>query len=281
MAEEEEEVEGILKGIRDLLQKEREEKDKVFEVTYPPEGGSKTITAGTLDIDVYTGQIFLPNGDEEFFSNSLQRCGVEYARSLFIETTKAIVLQLDDGGKHTVEKLETILWNHLKPFQRISITATESTNIKVVASTDPNMVLHREDDVVDYLKSGANVKQNKSTVTAIDNVTIAKSASNTSSGISLADVKVLAITVAATYDGSGTDGITVYIYSSYDGSIWDTDELTSFEPSYTQGASVRKTAFIDSDASYIRIKVTNKDAAYSVTAVTVTVTETKETIENA
>ena len=140
MAEEEEEVEDILKGIRDLLLKEREERDKVFEIIYPPEGGTKTITEGTTEINLYTGEVFLEDSEEKV-SQSLRSYGVEYARSLFIETTKAIVLQLDDGGKHTVEKLEAILWNHLKPFQRISITATESTNIKVVASTDPNMVL--------------------------------------------------------------------------------------------------------------------------------------------
>jgi hypothetical protein len=141
MAEEvEEEAEDILASIRDLLLKEKEEKEKVFEIAYPPEGGTKTITEGTTEINLYTGEVFLEDSEEKV-SQSLRSYGVEYARSLFIDTTKAIVLQLDDGGKHTVEKLETILWNHLKPFQRISLTATESTNIKVVASTDPNMVL--------------------------------------------------------------------------------------------------------------------------------------------
>ena len=141
MAEEvEEEAEDILADIRELLQKERKEKDEVYEILYPAQGGTKTITEGTTEINLYTGEVFLEDSEEKT-SQSLRSYGVEYARSLFIDTTKAIVLQLDDGGKHTVEKLETILWNHLKPFQRISITATESTNIKVVASTDPNMVL--------------------------------------------------------------------------------------------------------------------------------------------
>ena len=268
MAEEEADIEALLKGIRDALKE-----SPTFEITYPPEGGTKTITAGTTEINLYTGEVFLEDSEEKT-SQSLRSYGVEYARSLFIETTKAIVLQLDDGGKHTVEKLETILWNHLKPFQRISITATESTNIKVVASTSPNIILQRRSGEYD-------VKQNKSTVTAIDNATIAKSASNTSSGISLADVKQLAITVAVTYHGSASTGITAYIYSSYDNSNYDTDELTSYEPSFTAGATVRKTAFIDSDAAYIKIKVTNKDTGQSVTAVTVTVTETKETMGNA
>ena len=132
---EEEAAEDILKEIRDALKE-----SPTFEITYPAQGGTKTITAGNTEINLYTGEVFLEDSEEKV-SQSLRSYGVEYARSLFIETTKAIVLQLDDGGKHTVEKLETILWNHLKPFQRISITATESTNIKVVASTNPNMVL--------------------------------------------------------------------------------------------------------------------------------------------
>ena len=145
MAEEveEETAEDILKEIRDALKQ-----PPTFEITYPPQGGTKTITAGTTEINLYTGEVFLEDSEEKT-SQSLRSCGVKYARSLFIDTTKAIVLQLDDGGKHTVEELETILWNHLKPFQRISITATESTNIKAVASTDPNMLLHRNTTNID------------------------------------------------------------------------------------------------------------------------------------
>lgn len=135
MAEEPEDVEDILKEIRDALKE-----TPTFEITYPAQGGTKTITAGNTEINLYTGEVFLEDSEEKV-SQSLRSCGVEYARSIFIETTKAIVLQLDDGGKYTVENVEAILWNHLKPFQRISITATESTNIKVVVSTNPNMVL--------------------------------------------------------------------------------------------------------------------------------------------
>ena len=273
---EEEDAEDILKGIRDLLLKEREERDKVFEIIYPPEGGTKTITAGTTEINLYTGEVFLEDSEEKV-SQSLRSYGVTYARSLFIDTTKAIVLQLDDGGKHTVEKLETILWNHLKPFQRVSITATESTNIKVVASTDPNMVLHRKEDVI---LTGAKIKQNKSIVTAIDNVSIATGASNTSSGISLADVKRLALTVKYTAPVGSTAGITVYIYTSHDNSNWDTDELTSFEPSHVANTTIQKAVFIDPDAYYMKVKVTAKTGSGTVTGVTVTLTETKETIEN-
>ena len=137
MAEEvEEEAEDILKGIRDLIKG-----DPAIYMTYPPEGGTKTIVEGSTELNIYTGEVFLADGTEEHLSDSLQRYTVNYARSLVIETNKEIKIQLDDGGKLTIGAGKIILWNNTKPFQRIMITATESTNIKVVVSNDPNMVL--------------------------------------------------------------------------------------------------------------------------------------------
>ena len=140
MAEEPEDVEDILKGIRDLLLKEKEERDKVFEITYPPEGGTKTITAGTTEINLYTGEVFLEDSEEKV-SQSLRSYGVEYAHSLFISTNKAIVIQLDDRGKYTISANRRFLRNYIPPFQRITITATEDTTIKMIVSTDPRTMI--------------------------------------------------------------------------------------------------------------------------------------------
>jgi len=136
----EEEAEDILEDIRSLLQKEREERDKVFEITYPPEGGSKTITAGNTEINLYTGEVFLENSEEKI-SQSLRSYGVNYARSLFIYTNKAIVVQLDDRGKYTIAASRRFLRNYIPPFQRITITATEDTTIKMIVSTDPRTMI--------------------------------------------------------------------------------------------------------------------------------------------
>ena len=141
MAEEEEEAEDILADIRSLLKKEREEKEKVYEIIYPPEGGAKTITAGTTEINLYTGEVFLADGSEEKVSQSLRSYGVEYARSLFIYTNKAIVVQLDDRGKYTIAASRRFLRNYIPPFQRITITATENTTIKMIVSTDPRTMI--------------------------------------------------------------------------------------------------------------------------------------------
>jgi len=93
--------------------------------------------------------------------------------------------------------------------------------------------------------------------------------------LNLAGVKTLALSVRCTYaDGSST-GITVNLYTSIDNSVWDTDVLTSFEPSFTTNTTVQKTVFIDPDAKYLKARVTNKDDTYAVTNISINATSTK------
>ena len=136
--EEEEEAEDILKGIRDLILKEREERDKVFEITYPPEGGEKEITE-TLEINVYTGDAYA-DGTEEHLSNSLKSVGTQYAQSVVIDADKPIIVQLDDSGKRTVDADKIYAKSHTK-FQRVLIEVSGSTKIKFWASTSPDATL--------------------------------------------------------------------------------------------------------------------------------------------
>ena len=90
--------------------------------------------------------------------------------------------------------------------------------------------------------------------------------------LSLVGCNRLALTVRCTYHASSTSGITVYIYTSTDNSVWDTDELTSFEPSFTANTTVQKTVFIDPDAKYMKVRITNKQADQVVTTITVKAT---------
>ena len=131
---EEEEVEISLADVLSLIQKPKE--DTVY-FTYPPEGGTKEVSE-TLEINVYTGEVFV-DGTEEFLSHSLQRHGLKYARSFVIEPDKAVKIQLDDGGKFTIRLNKLFLWNNTKPFQRLTVLATEATKIKVLLSNDPAM----------------------------------------------------------------------------------------------------------------------------------------------
>ena len=138
MAEEPEEAEDILVSIRDILLKEKAERDKVFEIIYPPEGGEKTITE-TLEINVYTGDAYA-DGTEEHLSNSLKSVNIQYAQSVVIDADKPIIVQLDDSGKRTVDADKIYAKSHTK-FQRVLIEVSGSTKIKFWASTSPDATL--------------------------------------------------------------------------------------------------------------------------------------------
>ena len=262
MAEEEEEAEDILADIRSLLQKEREEKENIYEITYPPEGSTKTITEGTTELNFLTGEVFLADGTEEFLTDTLQRRGLDYVRNLLIETSEKLDISLDDKSKYTIPA-GGLLSLGTKKFQRLSLKATENTKIKVVASST------NIPPVFSFLP-----KYDKKVITLMDNKTIAASSSENSDSLELADITRFALTVRCTYDSGASTGITVYIYT-YDDYNWDTDELTSFEPSFTLGTTKQKTAFIDIDAKKIRVKVTNKDTGKSVTGVYIRAIVTK------
>lgn len=134
MAEEvEADIEALLKGIRDSLKE-----SPTFEITYPPEGGEKTITE-TLEINVWTGDAYA-DGTEEHLSNSLKSVGIQYAQSVVIDADKPIVVQLDDGGKRTVDADKIYAKSHTK-FQRVLIEVSGSTKIKFWASTSPDATL--------------------------------------------------------------------------------------------------------------------------------------------
>ena len=134
MAEEEEEVEISLADVLSALRKPEE--DTVY-FTYPANGGTKTITE-TLEINVYTGEVFA-DGTEEYLSHSLQRHNLKYARSFVIQPSNAVKIQLDDSGQFTIRTSKLFLWNNTEPFQRLTVTATASTTIQVLISNNPAM----------------------------------------------------------------------------------------------------------------------------------------------
>lgn len=114
----------------------------------------------------------------------------------------------------------------------------------------------------------------------LSNVIIAASGSKLTSSLDLADAKLLAITIRCKYHGSASTGITVYVYTTPDDKNWDTDELTSFEPSFSAGATKQKTVYIDPDAQEMQFKVTNKDTGEVVSNVELWAVTTTEEVEN-
>ena len=124
------------------------------------------------------------------------------------------------------------------------------------------------------------IKRRKTKWNLLKGRTIAASRSILSSPVDLEDVERLALTVRCKYHDSAASGITCYLYTTPNDKDWDTDELTSFEPSFAAGSVYQKTAYIDPDAQELRCKITNKDGTYAVSAVDVTATLTKEEEES-
>lgn len=106
-------------------------------ITLPAEGGTQEITVGDTIINFYTGEVFFANGTEGHLSRSLISIGKDYIRSIVLYADKEFIIQLDDCGRHTVKTSEFYTATRQK-FQIATITVTETTKIRIVASTDPD-----------------------------------------------------------------------------------------------------------------------------------------------
>jgi len=108
-------------------------------ITYPPEGGWKSVPKGTTTVDLLAGRVVLPDGTRERTSGSLEATGFEFARSILVEATKTITVNLDGRGKFTISSGE-FLPIVFQRFQIVYIETTEETKIRLWASTNPEGV---------------------------------------------------------------------------------------------------------------------------------------------
>jgi hypothetical protein len=109
---------------------------------YPSDGTRKTLPAGTTLIDFYTGRVTLPDGTIEHLSSSLENYKEWLVHSLFIETNKDIVAQVDPFGKIPVDADDFLLMTWIN-FKQVYIYTTEDTEVFVEACTNPSAVLHK------------------------------------------------------------------------------------------------------------------------------------------
>lgn len=119
------------------------------------------------------------------------------------------------------------------------------------------------------------VRRIKETINLLTLSSLAGGASIDSSILELADAERLAVTVRCKFHGSATDTITVYGYTSPDNKNYDTNELLSFQPTVSAGATVQKTVYIDPDAEEMYFKITNEDSSNAVYNITITAVKTK------
>ena len=113
----------------------KRERAKDIYITYPADGSKKTVEKGTLVVDLFTGEVTLPDGTVEHTSLFLDNMGFDVAKKLTLDTDKNVTLSLDSGGKYEVEGGEIEL-TVKQGFRIVYIETTEDTELNVWASTD-------------------------------------------------------------------------------------------------------------------------------------------------
>lgn len=90
--------------------------ENVVQITYPKEGGYKTIPAGSSAsvIDFYTGDVILADGTKDELETSLQTESLDYIRSLSIESSENITLRFDRKNRVPVTYGRIVRFKHIR-----------------------------------------------------------------------------------------------------------------------------------------------------------------------
>jgi len=99
--------------------------------------------------------------------------------------------------------------------------------------------------------------------------TINTSGSVTSSALDCSSGVGCTITANLTFNASATAGATLGILSSPDDTNYDTLVLDQVSIPVSAGATVQVTLPVNPSVKYLKAKVSNLDAAYTITAVTI------------
>ncbi len=110
--------------------------------TYPATGDRKTVGKGTTTIDFLEGKVSLPDGTEEFISDSLRAHLETQCRSVFVEASEDCKIQFDQYGKYPIDAEDFFLMTWMN-FSRITLFTTKNTDIMVEASTNPETILRK------------------------------------------------------------------------------------------------------------------------------------------
>ncbi len=104
-------------------------------ITFPPAGATRTITRGDLVLDFWDGEAKLPDGTEEKLSGRLRGTPFSHVY-VTVHSSQIVVVFLDGQGGWTVSanQVQTFVW---QPCRKVTIRATQSTNVRVFASSDP------------------------------------------------------------------------------------------------------------------------------------------------
>lgn len=168
----------------------------------------------------------------------------------------------DDGGA---------TWN----VETVSITGLDQTLSNGVTIRFEATTGHTLADKWEFTALAADVGVvGKPNVSILTHASLAAGADITSSVLDMRNLTEIALTIACTFNGAASNGITVEIFTSYDNVHWDTEAWADIglEPALVAGA-VQITNNIDGLPAFMKVKITNDDGAQAVTLIEATVTK--------
>ena len=138
---------NTLEQLRDVTATDVKERTTVYELTYPSGAATKSIPTGTTEIDFWTGDVFLGDGSTDRLSDSLERLGAEYIRSLYVQVSKAYSVEIDGKADHSMSANDPFTVQGIS-CRTISVTVTEAATLKLWSSTNSNAKLESSESLV-------------------------------------------------------------------------------------------------------------------------------------
>jgi len=135
-----------LTELAELLGYQHNVRYDVFTLNYPFDGTRLTITAGTTVYDFEHGTVSAPGTAVVKMSSSLEKKKRDFMRALTINADKDVIIQLDERDKIVVRAGSWPLFPYQR-FRKVRVTATESTEILVSASTSADAIIQMYGEV--------------------------------------------------------------------------------------------------------------------------------------
>jgi len=127
----------LLNAIKEIQQGRSDLERKNLQITYPSEGGNKTVSPGVTTFNFVSGVVTLPTGEQEDMSESLHDNNDTHCRSLLLKANKPITLRIDEEGAFSPDA-QAYFQIPYKEFRTLRMTTTSvSTKISVQAFTNP------------------------------------------------------------------------------------------------------------------------------------------------
>lgn len=130
---------GISKMVEITSEREERDMDIVF-WTYPYTGATATCAAGVTTLNFEAGTIVDTSGTVTNMQHSLHSEGKEFLRSLYVNSDKAIKIQMDTSDQIFVDDAKDFQGTYFQ-FKQVKITCTENTEVFVLACSNPEAIL--------------------------------------------------------------------------------------------------------------------------------------------